>query len=445
MPHTPTDVHGENIRALGLAADAADLMLSMGTPVGEVISAGLAICDRFCSRPVRMEVTSTLLTFAQERSTTGVPLTLTRPVVARGVNNRSLEAVECVVDDVQTGTVALDEAEERIHEIIAHPHRNPWWAFPLAAAGISAGVVPLYSTQAFAVLLAVIAGIVTERVLALCLSRRIASFFAQAIAAGVLTLTAALLSYGARHLSFLPSVDPTLVIVGGAVMLLVGLMFVGAFQDAIDENYVTATARILKVVMLTSGIVVGVVSGLFIADSIGLGIIIHPDPPSLSSPLVVSVLGAALIAAAYCFYCQSSVTAIVASGVIGAATWLIFLLLWKHTPVALVPSAFIASVTAGLLGALLERLLRTPSSALTTAGIVTLVPGVMLMAGLMQLVAYTPRDPRFMEGVMTLTNALGTGLAIAAGASAGLIVGRPLKRRLAMASNRTRKRRVAKG
>lgn len=439
------ETHGTNIRAMTLAADVADVLLSMGFAASESAASALALCECFCDRPVLVEVTASLITLAQERNTSGVPLVLVRPVQARSVNNMTIEAINNVVYDVEERTIDLDEAEARVHAIVRHPRRMPAWVSPLAAAGLSGIVVPLYSTSLITAVLAFVAGIVAERVLSLCLRRRIPPFFSQAIASAALTIAAAGLSLAAYRIPFLPAVNPTLVVVGGAIMLLSGLMFVGAFQDAIDEYYLTASARILKVIMMTAGIVIGVILGLKIVRPLGLAIIINPDPPALGSPFLVSTISAALIAAFYCWYCQSTLDAIIAAAITGAFTWVIFIGLWRYLEVGMLTSAFLAAVAAGLVAAFFARRWHIPTSAMTTAGIVTLVPGVMLMSGLMQLVTYPPGSPFFSQGLLTLGQALGVGLSVAGGASLGMYIGRPLKRRLQVARNRARKRNIARG
>ena len=64
--------------------------------------------------------------------------------------------------------------------------------------------------------------------------------------------------YAARRLGVkvLAGVDPTVIVVGGIVVLVAGMTIVGAMQDAIDQVDVTAAARVLEVVLLTAGIVV---------------------------------------------------------------------------------------------------------------------------------------------------------------------------------------------
>jgi hypothetical protein len=63
-----------------------------------------------------------------------------------------------------------------------------------------------------------------------------APFFQQFARAGLITLIAARITEAtAQGVSFLDGVEPTLVVVGGIVMLVAGMTSVGAAQDAIDQ------------------------------------------------------------------------------------------------------------------------------------------------------------------------------------------------------------------
>ena len=117
-----------------------------------------------------------------------------------------------------------------------------------------------------------LAGLTMDRLLVWLHRRRVPPFFSQALVAGLMTMIAAgVAQLGRLGWPAFENVDPTLIIVGGIVMLLAGVMIVGAVQDAIDQFYVTATARMLEVVMRTAGIVAGILVALDALDSWGSG------------------------------------------------------------------------------------------------------------------------------------------------------------------------------
>ena len=98
-------------------------------------------------------------------------------------------------------------------------------------------------------------------------------------------------------------------------------MFVGAFQDAIDEYYMTANARLLKVVMATGGVIAGVMVGLYIATKFGITFPATPDRLTLADNHT-QYLGAGIIAAAFVLRNHSRFLGMVISGLI-AIFWLV--------------------------------------------------------------------------------------------------------------------------
>ena len=93
-----------------------------------------------------------------------------------------------------------------------------------------------------------------------------------------------------------------------------------------------------------------------------------------------------------------------------------------------VVSSGIAATVIGLMAVLTSRLWRFPSMAIIAAGIVPLVPGLSLYNGLMGVVLHPPSDPLFMTALAILMRAVMIGLAVAAGASLGNMIGRPIRR-----------------
>src|SRR5690606_2176112 len=109
-------------------------------------------------------------------------------------------------------------------------------------------------------------------------NKGITSFFRIIAASIVVTFSAALIKlFSEAGIGFFADMNPTVIIVGGIIMLVGGLMIVGAIWDAIEEFYVTANARLLKVLLQTSGIVVGIFIGLYLARYAGIKIAVSPD------------------------------------------------------------------------------------------------------------------------------------------------------------------------
>lgn len=423
-----------NLRALRLTMTMSDVLLSMGVAANSVVSKALDVTETYCEKPVHIDVNSNVLLVSQLRGIDKEPLTLMRPVTPRDINYMVVQRVQRLIYEISEGKYALDDAEKELESILAKPPAFPWWLTMMGNAGIAAGVSLMF-TQSWQVIATTFGiGLIVDRLLALMVRRAIPTFFRQVLAAAFVTLAAAFVAFlGREGVTFFVGINPTLIVVGGIIMLLAGLVIVGAIQDAIDEYYVTATARLLKVVMLTSGIVVGILVGLYTARVLGIGINVSPDPLRLND-LHFMIIGAAVAAAAYAVSTHTHIRAVIWSGIVGASALGVSYLA-RDFEIGLIPAAGLAAIVVGLVAAVLSRFWRTPSSGVIAAGIIPLVPGLALYNGLMQLISYPAGDPDFFRGIGTLFTALGIALAIAAGASFGSMIGRPIHQKIARNRN----------
>ncbi|MGH7217892.1 MAG: threonine/serine ThrE exporter family protein [Candidatus Microsaccharimonas sp.] len=430
-----------NMRALRLAMTVADYLLSMNIPASDVTDISLTITDRYCERKVSIEIIATVLMVSQYRGNDREPLTLIRTVTPRSVNSALTQSIEDVVDDIHEGKLTLDEAEKRLEKVLEKPKVYPQWVLSAGSGSISAGIGALFSGSFIMIALSFIAGaLISYTVLALS-KRRMPAFFIQVLAATVATLIAALVTWlGSIGVPQLQGVDPNLIIIGGIVMLVAGLAIVGAVEDAIDEYYLTANARILQVVMLTTGIVAGIVVGLYISKQLGIVMSVNTEK-RLFDVVGWQYAGAAIIAAGYALSVNTRLTGILLAALVGIGGWAIFSI---TAPIfTTIIASFLAAAAVGASAALIARWLRTPSTTLITAGIISLVPGLSLFNGLMAVVVGVGGNEASLDsGTLILLNALFLALAIAAGASFGNLIARPLRRTLVRAHNALPRRKL---
>ncbi|MBM3210476.1 threonine/serine exporter family protein [Candidatus Saccharibacteria bacterium] len=423
-----------NLRAIRFAMTTSELLLAMGVSANSVVAMALDITETYCTRRVHVDISSNLIMFSQLRGIDKEPLTLIRSVVARDTNNMTIQALQRLIRHIKEGRLTLDHAEIELDAIIKKPSTYPWWVVMIANASVAAGVAIMFTRDWRAILTTFLIGIVIDRVLALLIKRAIPTFFRQIAAAASATILAALVAFlGNQGVDFFSGMNPTLIVVGGIIMLVAGLTIVSAIQDAIDEYYLTATARILKVAMLTVGIVIGILIGLYSARKLGYGIAVSPDP-LLAGTLNMQLLGAAVLAVAYAIFTHTHFRAVLWAGLIAAGGLAISFNVREYE-IAAIPASGVAAIFVGLVASLLSRWWRTPSAGMIAAGILPLVPGLALYNGLMQLINYPPGDPFFFRGLGTLFNAVAIALAIAAGASFGSLIGQPLHKQLTMRRN----------
>jgi len=423
-----------NLRALRLAMTASDLLLSMGVAANSVVSQALDITEAYCDQPASVTITYNLLYIAQIRGFAEEPLTLVRPIPFRDVNNMTIQAVQRLIREIRTGKLSLDQAETRMDGILNHPANYPKWVPRLANAAIAPTIVLMYTTDLRIIMLTALAALIVDRVLAILGNRLSVPFFRQAAASTIVTLFAAAVAWFGRHdIAFFAGMQPTLIVVGGIFLLISGLAIVGAVQDALEEYYLTATARLLRVTLLTLGIVAGILFGTYLARKLNIGIAVSPDPLQLTE-LHFQILGAGLAAMAQALATQTRLRAILWAGIVGGSS-LAIMYTSTHLGISIVAATGVAALYVGVIASLSSRLWRTPSSGIIACGILPLVPGVSLYNGLMQLVNYPPGHPLFLSGVSTMFNTLSAALAIAIGASLGSLLIRPLHRSITEARN----------
>ncbi len=375
-----------NVRALRLAVSVADVLVASGVPVSDVVSTGLDITDRYCARRVQFDISSTLIMASQDRGDEREPLTMIRHAKVRTPNNMLVQSIQELARDIDQGKLSLDEAETQFDELMAHPQKYPYWLTTFGSAVISAGVGIMFGASFIIIAIMFLLGAGVSYFLRVLAHYRMPTFFAQVISAVLITLVAAVVTLaGTEGVAIFSGVNPTLIVIGGIVMLVAGLAIVGAVQDAIDEYYITANARLLKVIMMTAGIVAGVLIGLYVSKQFGIYITVDGNSPPLGRG-EWQLAGAVLISMGYSLSMQSRFPSILVSGAIGGLAWLIYIVSVNSWSLTAIVSSGIAAIVVGFIGTIIARFWRTPSSSLIMAGIVPLVPGLTLYSALLQMV-----------------------------------------------------------
>ncbi|MBC7564797.1 threonine/serine exporter family protein [Candidatus Saccharibacteria bacterium] len=423
-----------NMRALRLSMTVADYLLSMNVPASDVADISLTITEQYCKRNVSIEIIATVLMFSQDRGNDREPLTLIRAITPRRVDSSLIQSIQDITDDIHDGKLLLDTAEIQLAKILEKPKVYPQWILSAGSASISAGIGALLSGSLLMIALSFVVGGLISYLLLLLSKHRVPAFFIQVIAATMATLIAALVTWLGNHgVTYFEGLDPNLIIIGGIVMLVAGLAIVGAVQDAIDEYYLTANSRILQVVMLTAGIVVGIVVGLSVAKALGVEMSVNTNK-RIFDGVGWQYIGAAAIAAGYAVSVNARFKGIFLAGLVGVGGWAVFA---TTTPIfSPLVASFLAAASVGATAALLARWLRTPPTTMITAGIIALVPGLSLFNGLMAIVVGVSGSGGSLDsGTVILLNALFVALAIAAGASFGNYIARPVRKTFIRAQN----------
>lgn len=414
------------MRALRLVMSLAEHLLSMGVAASDVVHMSLGITNTYCERRVHIDVSYTQINISQDRGINKEPLTLIRTIVPDDANYQQIQALQTLALKIRDTAIPLEEAEKTLENILSNPKRLPIWLICIAGGLVSSGVVLSYGGKPLMIGITFVLGFLITAVLRWLGRRGVSTFYSRIIVAFCVIMA----TIAATQLDqlFQLSINPTLMAIGGIVLLVAGMMIVGAFQDAIDEYYITANARLLKVLMATGGIVVGVLGGLIVAGR--YGVIFQATPDRLTvADTQMQYIGALIVAAGFAMQNHARLAGTLVAGGVGLFGWWIsrLALSWDFN---IVVACGIAGTVVGLMATFVSRFWRIPSLAIIAAGIVPLVPGLSLYNGLMGIIDHPPSDAGFMMALTVLLRAVMIGFAVAAGATLGNIIGRPLRRRV---------------
>ena len=401
-------------KTLDFALRVGEMLLSNGAGAADVTATMGSIAHHLGLRGTAVDVTFTALTLSYQPSIDDPALTQTRHVTQRDIDYDDLTEVDHLVTDLLLDDITRDEARSQLAQIASSGHKRPRWAITLSWGMIGAGAALLLGGDWIVVLIALSAAMGIEILQRFLARRRLPTFYQQ-VAGGLL---ATLLAVGVAATSV--SVDPSLVVTASIIMLLAGLGFIGAVQDALTGFYLTAGARLLEVMIATAGIIVGVSGGLTVGEMLGVDIALEPGAAGWSR-LPLMTFGAALCAAAFAYSAYAPARVLLPIALIGAlASGLFFLM--ELQGVGRAWSAALASVVIGVVTYSVAGWVRVPPLVIVVSAIVPLLPGLSIYRAL-SLMA----DGDTL-GILATMTAVGVAISLASGVILGEYIAQPLKR-----------------
>ena len=238
-------------RSLNLTLDfclrVGELLLSSGAGAADVTATMHSLSWHLGVRNPDIDVTFTSLRMSYQPDPEEPTVIQLRQVKQRDIDYEDLTLVDHLVSDVISGRLDLAEARAALARIVSSGHNLPRWAVTAGWGLMCAGVALMLGGNAFVVGSAFAAAICIDRLQLVMSRRRIPYFYQQAAGGGVATLLAA--AAAASPLD----VDPSLIVTANIIMLLAGIGFMGALQDALSGFYVTAGARLTEALLATGG------------------------------------------------------------------------------------------------------------------------------------------------------------------------------------------------
>ena len=404
----------EIYKTLDLALRIGEVLLSSGAGAADVTATMWSVVHACGLRGVEVDVTFTALTMTHQAGYDEPALIQVRHVRHREIDYADLTLVDHIVRDLLRGDIDRDEARARLAQVVSSGHRLPRWAATLGYGVMGAGVGMLLGGNLTVVTIAFAAAVAIDLLMRAMSRRRLPGFYQQ-VAGGLL---ATLIAVGAAATEL--DVEPSFVVTASIIMLLAGIGFMGAIQDALTGFPLTAGARILEAILATAGIIAGVSGGITVGRMLGVDLgRLDPAFSSLTDVGVVAA-GSAICAGAFAFASYAPLRSLVPIAVIGGAAAFVFVLV-ESQGFGRAWAAATAAVTIGVVSYSVAGKVRVPPLVVVVSAIVPLLPGLSIYRGLSLLAAGG-------NGILSIISAAAIAIALASGVILGEYVAQPLRR-----------------
>ena len=404
---------------LDLCLRTGELLMSNGAGAADVTITMDSLARHFGLHNAEIDVTFTALSMAYQAGPGQPSHSLLRQVKRRTIDFGDLTSVDHLVSAILTDQLDLRGARNRLVRIGSARRPRRWWAISLGWGAMCAGIAVMLGGGPVVVGVATVAAITIERLQALLNRRRLPTFYIQVVG-GVVAVAFAV------PVSLAPlDTYPSLVISANIVLLLAGVGFVGALQDALSGYYLTATARLLEALLSTAGIIAGVAGGLALSNLLGASI------GQLSSGYVGELsllalgIGATVAAAGFAYASLARKRVLLPIGLLSGGTLVVSRVI-EAAGVGRMFSVALAAFVIGLLGYPMARRFRVPPLVIVISGVVPFLPGLTIYQGLAVLSAQLGTAENVAAGIFSMVQAASIALSLAAGVILGQYIAQPL-------------------
>lgn len=412
----------ELTQRLDLCLRVGEMMLASGAGAADVTATMRALAHALGVRRAEVDVTFTQLAMSAQIEPDEPAIVQIRSVTQREIDYDDLTRTDQLVRDVLSGRTDLRGARAEIARIASSGHARPRWAATIGWGLMCAGIALQLGGTPAVLAVAFVAAVAIDRSQHAMTKRRVPVFYQQVAGGAVATLLAAVATRAAEPVVHM---DASLVVSANIIMLLAGIGFMGAIQDAMSGFYVTGGARLLEAVLATAGIIAGVSGGFSFATAIGLDLpTLEPARTDLVG-VTVAALGAAVAAAAFGFSSYAPLRTLAPVGLLAGGALAITETIDSYDfgrPWAVGVAAF----AVGLVSYTVAGRLRVPPLVVVVSAVVPLLPGLSIYRGLSLLGAHS--DPAPAQGLLAMVTAASVATALAAGVILGEYVAQPVKR-----------------
>ncbi|MEU6232538.1 threonine/serine exporter family protein [Kitasatospora sp. NPDC047058] len=413
---TPRDLHpsaARNVpRILDLTLRIGELLLASGEAAEDVEAAMLGIAHAYRLDRCEPQVTFTLIGISHQPSLVEPPVTADRVVRRRTSDYTRLNAVYELVADITAEKVTVNDAYRRLALIRRNRHPYPAWLLALntgllagAATFLVGGRTDDKGWLVFAS--AFIAAVLGDRLASLIARRGLPEFYQFVLAAMPAAASGIILSFNDWDL------HGSVVITGGLFALLPGRALVAAVQDGLTGFYITAAARLLEVIYLVAGIVIGVMLILYLG--VGFEAKLRPDESLVGANYPpVQMIAALVLTLAFAMLLQTDRRSLALVTLNSGIGWSSYGVLVYNAGISPIVATGVAAGLVGLFGQLMARYRYGSALPYVTAAIGPLMPGSALYLGMLSFA-----QGHSAAGIVQITRAAAIALALAIGVNLG--------------------------
>ena len=414
-PHSSETLPPEEVYAtLDLALRIGEVLQSSGAGAGDVAVQMGNVALACGLRGANADVTFTELAMSYQPRQAEPALIQLRQVRYRETDYGDLTLVDHLVRDLAEGRVDREQAAARLERIVSTGRTRPRWAVTLGSGAVGGGLGLLLGGSLLVVAIATVTAVGIDIIQRQLARRRLPNFYRQVAGALFATLVVVLVVGVGVDLS------PSRLVTSSIIVLLAGVNFLGAIQDALTGYPVTAGARILEAIMSTAGVIAGVSGGFQVAKVIGVQIgELRSEVLGLASP-PVSILGGGIVAGAYAFSSYAPLRSVPAIAVIGAGAVGVYQLA-ANAGLGGPWASALAALAVGLVAFSVAARTRVPALVIVVTGIIPLLPGLSIYRGLTDLASGG-------NGIYSMFSAASISIALSSGAILGEYVAQPLRR-----------------
>ncbi|MFI9269558.1 threonine/serine exporter family protein [Kitasatospora sp. NPDC052896] len=414
---TPREAKGEatarNVpRILDLSLRIGELLLASGESAEDVEAAMLGVTHAYGLDRCEPQVTFTLISISYQPSLVEAPVTAARVVRRRTSDYTRLAAVHRLVADITAERLTVNDAYRRLAVIRRNRHPYPAWLISLttgllagAATFLVGGRIDAKAWLVFAN--AFVAAIVGDRLASLVARRGLPEFYQFVVAAMPAAAFGIILSLNDLGLR------GSIVITGGLFALLPGRALVAAVQDGLTGFYITAAARLLEVVYLVAGIVIGVMLILYAGVSYDANLKPAETMSGANNP-PVQLVAAMLLTLAFAMLLQTDRRTLALVTFNSGIGWTTYGVLVYNAHVSAIVATGMAAGLVGLFGQLMARYRNASALPLVTAALGPLMPGSALYLGMLSFA-----QSHSSAGLVSVSRAAALAMALAIGVNLG--------------------------